>query len=268
MEIIILFIILVVAGFIIRALFNTEWRNSAQEKIDAVKKERVFWRLVNGYQGMNLDIEAIFTVHLDLKHFGTFIGSGNARSEDDEKILKLIRHRGSFGSINVLNDNLEEVDKVIIGILSHSTQQFTKAEIKKFFESRKDERLLMPAQYDKFMDFYMRFLPDQAHLKDADLWATRKKLSEVSGKLEWKTDEEKVDAETIFAIRKSEVEVGEVVGDILCGKDGDKDILRTFVTNWEHMQMLRSCVVDLAVPWHNTNLIQRFMWKIVAGIAS
>lgn len=268
MEIIILFIILVVAGFIIRALFNAEWRNSAQEKIDAVKKERVFWRLVNGYQGMNLGIEAIFTVHLDLRHFATFITSRNPRTEDEEKILKLIRHRGSFGSINVLNDNLEEVDKVIMGILSHSTQKFTKAEIKKFFESRKDERLLMPAQYDKFVDFYMRFLPDQAHLKDEDLWATRKKLNEVADKLEWKTDEEKVDAETIFAVRKSEAEVGEAVGEILYGKDDEKDILRTFIKDWEHIQMLRTCVVDLAVPWHNTNLIERFMWKIVASIAS
>jgi len=126
----------------------------------------------------------------------------------------------------------------------------------------------VPDQYDKFVDFYIRFLPDQTHLTSADLWTTRKKLNEVADKLEWKTDEEKVDAETIFAVRKSEAEIGEAVGDILCGKDGEKDILRTFITNWEHIQMLRTCVVDLAVPWHNTNLIQRFMWKIVAGIAS
>ena len=209
-----------------------------------------------------------FTVHLDLRHLATFISSGNVRSEDDEKILKLIQNRGSFGSIKILNDTLEEVDKVIAGILSHSTERYTKAETKKFFESRKDEKLFVPDQYDKFVDFYIRFLPDQTHLTSADLWTTRKKLNEVADKLEWKTDEEKVDAETIFAVRKSEAEIGEAVGDILCGKDGEKDILRTFITNWEHIQMLRTCVVDLAVPWHNTNLIQRFMWKIVAGIAS
>ena len=263
MQILLLVVLIVLAVIVLRGLFNKEWRDAAQARIDAVKKERVFWRLVRGYQGMNLGIEAIFTVHLDVRHLATFFTSDNVRSENDKKILELLNGQNSFSSIKVLNDTLEEIDKVIAGIFSHDGQLYTKGEIKKHFESRKDERLLMPDQYDKFVDFYMRFLPDHAHLKGTDLWKARKELNDVAGKLEWKTDEIKVDAETLFAVRKSEVEVGEAVGEVICGKDNEKDILKAFIKDWEHIQMLRTCVVDLVVPWHGTNLLQRWFWQIV-----
>ena len=263
MQIFLLILLIVLAVVVIRGLFNKEWRDASQAKIDAVKKERIFWGLVNGYRGMNLGVEAIFTVHLDVRHLATFITSGNARSEEDEKILKLLKGQSSFSSIKVLNDTLEEIDKVIAGIFSHDDQLYTKGEIKKLLEGRKNEQLFVPAQYDKFVDFYMRFLPDHAHLKSADLWEARKKLNDAAGKLEWKTDEIKVDAETLFAVRKSEVEVGEAVGEVICGKDNEKDILKAFIRDWEHIQMLRTCVVDLVVPWQGTNLLDRWFWRIV-----
>lgn len=263
MQILLLVLLIVLVVVVLRGLFNKEWRDASQAKVDAVKKERIFWRLVRGYQGMNLGIEAIFTVHLDTRHLATFITSGNVRSENDKKILDLLKGQNSFSSIKVLNDTLEEVDKVIAGIFSHDSQSYTKGEIKKFLENRKDEKLFVPDQYDKFIDFYMRFLPDHAHLKGADLWEARKKLNDAADKLEWKTDEVKVDAETLFAVRKSEVEVGEAVGEILCGKGEEKHILKAFINDWEHIQMLRTCVVDLVVPWHGTNLLERWFWRAV-----
>lgn len=263
MQILLLVLLIVLAVIVLRGLFNKEWRGATQAKIDAVKKERIFWRLVKGYQGMNLGIEAIFTVHLDTRHLATFITSGNVRSEEDKKVLNLLNGQTSFSSIKVLNDALEEIDKVIAGIFSHDSQSYAKGEIKRLFEGRKDEQLFVPAQYDKFVDFYMRFLPDHAHLKGADLWEARKKLNDAAGKLEWKTDEEKVDAETLFVVRKSEVEVGEAVGEILCGKGEEKHILKAFIKDWEHIQMLRTCVVDLVVPWQGTNLLERWFWRVV-----
>lgn len=95
-----------------------------------------------------------------------------------------------------------------------------------------------------------------------------KELKETVSKFEWKTDEIKEDAATIFAVRKSEVEVGEVLADVLCREDAKNGALREALMDWEHIQMLRSCAIDLFVPWHGTNLIHRFMWQIVSEIAS
>jgi hypothetical protein len=64
---------LVFAVYIIRALFNKEWREAAQAKVDSVRKERIFWQLVNGYEGMAFDIYAIFTIYLNPKLLGEFI---------------------------------------------------------------------------------------------------------------------------------------------------------------------------------------------------
>jgi hypothetical protein len=300
MTIIILLIVLVVAGFIIRALFNQEWRNSAQAKIDAVKQERIFWRLVKGQEGLMLGIEAIFTVHLDSRHLATYLGSLSdvgKRTNDDERVLKLLAKKNIFESIKPLNDAFEKADKTIQETLKTDKAVFTKADIQKIFEDHKEDRILLPDQYDRFVELYLRLLPSREPLEDkhkqtweeleekgaipkgelarvtsgkytkTDIWETRKKLEEMAGDFEWKTDEIKHDEATVFAVRKSEVEIGGVLGDVLCGKDVKNGALREALTDWEHIQMLRSCAVDLIVPWHGTNLIQRFMWTIVAEIA-
>ncbi len=266
MTIIILLLILVGAVFILRALFNAEWRNNVQAKIDGIKQERIFWRLVNGYEGIKFSINAIFTIHLDPRYFANFITIGDTRTERDKRVLKLIEGRRSFECIGILNTALEKAEQTVVGALKESNKSYTKEEVKKFFDTRKDE-LFVPEQYDKFVSFYLRFLPDHAHLKGTDIWEARKKLEEAAGKLEWRTEEEKVDGATLFAVKKSEAKVGAVVADILCGKSVTSGTLREALTDWEHIQMLRSCAVDLIVPWLGTNLIQRFMWQIVAEVA-
>jgi hypothetical protein len=267
MEIIILLIVLVLAVFVMRALFNSEWRNGAQAKVDTVKKERIFWALVNNY-GNLLTINAIFTIYLEPGHLATFIKGSSTRTDADLRVLKVLNKKDSFECIKNINSALEKADKTIVEILAKDSKSYTKADIKKFFEAHKDEHIFVPEQYDKFVSYYFHYLPDVTHLKSNDVWDTRKKLEEDAGQLEWKTEEVKVDAETLFAMKKSNVEIGEVVANILCGKEVANGALRDALTDWEHLHMLRWCIVDFVVAWHNTNLIQRFMWRVVSEFAS
>lgn len=296
MQIFLLILLIVLAVIVIRGLFSKEWRESSQTKIDALKKERIFWRLVNGYEGLMLGVDAIFTVHLDPRHLITYIGSLSdfgKRTEDDARVLKLLTKRNAFANIKPLNDALEKADKTILETLKKDGATFTKADIQKSFEDRKGNRILLPDQYDRFVELYLRLLPNREPLENKhkktweeleekgaipkgelarvtsgkytkiDIWEARKELEKTTGGFEWKTDgigEIKEDMATIFAVRKSAAEIGEVLADILCSKNSN-GILREALTDWEHIQMLRSCSVDLIFPWHGTNLIQRWFWQ-------
>lgn len=266
MQIIILFIILIVVRFIVRALFNTEWRKGAQAKVDGIKDERFFWRLVDGFDGIMLGINDIFTIHLDTRHLA--IAYDHVRTENDKRILRLLKRKKSTESLNALNDALEKSGKIIDEMLVENSKSYTKEDIKKSFETHKNERMFVLEQYDKLVSYYLDFLPDRATLKGGDIWNARKKMEDLTIGLEWKTENVRVDAETLFELRKAEVEIGEVVANILCGKDSMSGKLRDSLVDWKHIQMLRSCVVDLVMPWLNTNLINRFVWEIITEIAT
>lgn len=265
MQIITLLISLIIVRFIIRALFNAEWRKSAQAKIDGIKQERIFWRLVDGFEGIRLGINDIYMVHLDVQYLTVVFE--HMRTKDDERILALLKRKKSIESLNMLFDAREKVEKTINELFVKNGKRYAKADIERSLKIHKNEQSFVPEQYDKLVSHYLDFLPDQTTLKDVDVWNARKRLEKFVRALEWKTEDVRVEAEILFALGKSEMEIGKAVMNILCGKDSPDDKLRDSLTDLEHIKILRSCINDFVVPWINTNYIHRFMWKIIAEVA-
>lgn len=301
--IIFLVIVFILGRFLVRGLFDSAWRKKAQEKFDSIKKERIFWRLINGYDGMVFNLYWVFTIYLDPRHLATFLTSFSYREksevEEDAEIKKLISQKKGIENINTIRNAIEKREGIITQSFEKDEELFTKADIEKVFDARKDE-MLVTEQYDKFVEYYFRLLPSREPLKDehkkiwqeledkdaitpkgtlerviagkynkADIWDTRKKLEEKVGDLEWKTEEEKVDLETIFSLKKAQMEIGEVVSNLLCEDISDttkKEALKNALKEWEQLHMLSWCIIDFEVSWHGTNKIQQWMWKIVEGV--
>jgi len=267
---ILILIIIFLAIITISSLVNITWNKNAKEKINTVKKERIFWRLVNGYDGLIFDINAIFTIYLDQRHLVNFITGAKSHTKEDADILKLVKQKKDNDNIHNINDAIEKSDNDIRKIISKNQITFTNDDVKKFFKKHEEEQIVVPEQYERFVSFFLQMLRDY-NIVISDIWEARKKLEEKSAELEWKTEERRVDAETLFNLKKSEQEVGEVVCKLIrVALDNNEvvDSLRVEMERWEKLHMLRWCIVDYSFNWIGTNGLQRLMWGMLANFAS
>jgi len=263
--IIIIFLLITVVG----GLVKINWNDNAKTKLNSLRKERIFWELANGYEGIIFDIKAIFTIYLDQRLLVNFITGVKERTEDDNEILKLLNKKRDTENINVINDAIEDRNNNIVKILNANQQLITKNEVVRVFENHKEEQILVPEQYDRFVKYFLQTLRGDS-IKLTDVWDVRLKLEDNSTELEWKSDENKVEPETLFILKKSQEEVGEVVIKLLCQKISDEkttNVLRKNLEQWEKLHMLRWCIVDYSVDWIGTNGIQRTLWGILGNFA-
>lgn len=252
MEIITLLLVIVLARFTIRGLFNTEWREKAQEKIDSIKKRRWFWKLITGIgDGLVLDAEDVFRAYLDSRHLSTVFGRPVFDKEKyketlgDTKIKNLIKDKGMaydlVENMGVLNKAIDEREEIIKELLEKRTLTYTKAEVKETFAEQG-----FSEQYKRLALSYFDFLPDRGPVKEEhekiwkeleakkvlpagslkhstsdeyslnEIWQARKKLEEMSRRDEWKTEDKKVDSGVLYSLKMSQTKVGEVVALLLC----------------------------------------------------
>ena len=306
MEIITLLLVLVLTRFTIRGFFNTEWRGKAQEKIDSIKKRRVFWNLVNGFDGSVFDIDWIFTIYLDhnrVRNAPLF----SVLTEEDRKIRDLIKDNGMTydlvgENVKVLNKAIEEREEIIRDLIDKRSLTYTNAEIKKAFSEDQ-----IGEQYEKFVSIYFDLLPDRGPMPEehkriwkeledksvfpvgslkhstsdeynlTEIWEARKRLSTVVGGFEYTSEDKQVDSPTIFFLKKAQVNIGKVVANLLCEdvineKVEDtktRGILKNTLKEWEQLHMLRWCIQDFSVvAWMGTSGFQRFIWRVVESISS
>lgn len=271
MGIVFLIIILIIlAVFFTRLFLNKELHKNAQTRVADVKKERIFWRLVNGYDGMIFDVHWIFTIYLDPRHLATFLTSSSfmEKGDKDAKIKKLISQK-NFKNINVINNEIEQRQKQIKEHLDKAAISFTESEIKKEFISFKDDRIFVPEHYDKYESVYLRLLANKTP-SAFEVWEARVKFEDVSSQFEWKSEEEKLDQESIFAVKKSQREIGEVVSNLLCKQiehNAERDSLKNLLEEWEQLHMLRWCIVDYSANWIGTTGIERMMWRAAESVS-
>lgn len=269
--------VLISIAFVLDGLIKISWKNDAKEKLDSIKKERLFWRMINGYNGMYFNLCWIFRIYLDPRHLVAFLTSTVtshkpleiSKIDEDAEIKKLISQKKGIGNITILRAGIEKRESFVEHFIEKDDQTFTKPELEKIFDSKKDE-IIVTGRYDKFVEYYFRCLPKGESHKytKLDVWEARKELNEKAGDLEWKTEDEKVDAETMFSLKKAQEEIGEVVINILCkninddNKEGKSNLEKNLI-QWGQLQMLAWCIVDYSVAWNGTNRIQQFMWKVL-----
>ena len=255
--------VIVLLVVVVSGLVNISWNENARTKLDSVKRERFFWLLIGGYKGIVRDINAIFSAYLD-QNLMSYV-SGSKRTDDDE-VIKLISEKRGIENINIINDALKNRDEAVRKILTESSQTLAKAEVKKTFDAHEENQIIVAERYEELVGAYMRYLPDEP-IKLEGVWDARKQLAERVGHLEWKNGDNKVDLETMFALKKSEYEVSGVIADLLCRKVSDNSILQKNLKQIEQLEMLKWCIVDYNVGLLGTNGLQRSMWRGLANFA-
>src|SRR3989344_1023291 len=272
MDILLLILFSFLAVICMRGLFNREWHEAAQSKIDAIQRKRIFWQTLSGIEGSVFDIDAVFTIYLDPNWLPKLLLRGFGEENKDKEIKSLIRKRQGYKSINSINNALEARDEIITSIIAKNSFAFTKADIEKKFDEHEKESFSVPEQYDKFVSYFLNCLPDKSGLEKfslTDVWVGRKKLEERVRGLEYKMGvraEVRADSKTLFDLKKSQVEIGEVVLFIITEKtvnDKERSDIENALHDWEKLHMLHWCVVDYTVAWYGTNILQRGFWHFV-----
>ena len=282
-------------------LVSIPWTPEAQEKIDTARKERRFWHLVKGYNGMSFDIQWIFNIYLEPRHLSTFMTSMHKEPEDvlarEQKIKGLLTKRGNENDI-IRRLNLEILDKenTIKGILDTYVFSYTQEELSNEF-AEYGKMHFTGEQYKKLTALYLSFLPtintapwtekeiDNFELLEKilpkesmtysseelrggiNLWDARKELEEKMGELEFDTAGEQLPLGLLYSVKQADLQIGEIVRTLLCKCIPNIEVsekLKNSLTDWSHLHLLRWCLVDFSVGWIGTNSIHRFFWRAIS----
>ena len=265
--VVIFFVIVVISG-----LISVRWNDNARIKINSLKKERLFWRLVHGFDNLIFDINAIYSIYIEPRHLVNFLPNPDEkRTVSDKEILDLVKINNNVENIKAINKAIEKRDEIIEEYIVQNQQTFTGKELMDSISIYKNSQILVADQFDKLASLFQRRLLKE-NLKCNDIWEAVKGLDETVGqKLEWKNENEKIDIDTLYSLKKSNQEINKVMIDFICEKsvdNGTKEKLRNAMEQWEKLRMIRWCISDFVADQIGTNRMQHFFWDFLTNFAS
>jgi hypothetical protein len=289
-------IIVFLAVLILKGLFNSEWREKSQDKIDGIKKERIFWNLKKMWNNLGYfkdDINDIFWIYSakltgDQNYNSIFSDRMDmhmyTEKEEENKYknklnLSIVsKTKDGFANIVNLNKAIANREKFINKILTTDIKVIKLEDIVKELKKYKEDKI-------SNSDYQSR--------KDEVEMRCRKLFYEYTSKID-KSDEENKnlsDNQLIFKARESfagksfhyEGDGDKIIKDLIEVKTMqfemvdiiDKCILKKIVNDKSRKKsrrilkeltelfMLRDCVSDYTLWYMGTNGIERAMWRLI-----
>ena len=279
MELIILLLIVVLAGFLMRGLFDTKWRESSQEKIDGIKHERIFWGLMRGAYEVEHNVNDIYKLYVislikeltvgDIMMKGTSFPSYEEESDPYSLDRTVIKKKYSWiKNINRLNDSIEKEGKFIENSLGKMNLTFTDKEVRDELKLAKKQlhTIADPEQYDRLVSFFAQLIEDK--MTGVGILLSMRKLEENMSKFEYDhTGNVRVDAFGPLVI--AHMEINGIISKLLCKKIEDSEAakkLENSLKKWMQLHMLRFCIVDHSVWQVDTNVLERAFWRVVKSV--
>src|SRR3989344_6075353 len=185
MNIIILIIVLIIAGFIGRSLFDRKSREKTQDIVDGIRNEKNFWYLMK----QEINAERVFRVYVSTKNqrreiiVGDLVMNLYSKHEPnpDDLDKNVISKGDGIRIANSLNDKIKEKEKVITDILEGNHITFSESEIRKSFEKLEkysSDLVEVSKKYDRFMPAHLDSLT-KSNRTGISIW---KKLKEFADK--------------------------------------------------------------------------------------
>ena len=282
-----LILIFFIAKYISKGLFDQEWHRNAQDRIDSIKNERVFWNIMSKkFEMMCPGIDDVAKYYFNYKA-GAHGGDAFDKKVTDQDVLdkRIINRRNSpFKNINLLVAELENREKLINDLLLKNSFTFNRAEILKEFELWKEKRIyssldskLGTRLLRAFVDGETNYNPydsttvggvAKGDVTGNDIFTARKAFENISSGFKYdETGNNKIAPHEILELNMARIEMDEFITELLCKKTkNDSDKLKQALNNWEKLNMLRWCVVDFATPHLGLNGIQWAMLQLFEGV--
>ena len=281
MYIIFFIIIFVIAGFLVKGLFDPKWRANAQEKFDSLRREKKFWYLMNTEDTINdepgekntggLNVRDVFRLYVFSLARELLVGDFSRRKEIgynnlDKSIISQKAHW--VDNINLLRKKIDEKEKDIEQFFKDNEVNLTKSDIQKGFEKADEESWGFSEEMKKLVSSFLRLVEEKSD--GNQIWTAMKKFEEVSRNYEFDSAGNNIkDLNMLVSIKMGQFQILETITNLLYEKIKAKENslkLQKLLQEREQMEMLQWCLINYSVTWLNTNGIQRFGWRLANSL--
>ncbi len=264
MEIVNLVLILLLARFTWKCLFDEKYFKNIKLTIDRIKRKYWFWSLM---RQDNLDIPDIFKLYI--VNFKKKLPINNLLliheldqnniSNQESTLKKVIKQSNtSFKNFQILFSEIENREKSIEGLLKCYSFSIEKSDINRRFKKYKEDRIFWEddfiKRYDDIVSYFIQLINNNTNL--LDIWEKRKLFEDKMSKKYKFFNDEKIDF--FINTKLSQQYIGEVFTNILCEKIKDTERstqLKILISEWEKLHMLRWCIINYDDTW--------IIWKFI-----
>lgn len=259
---------------VLRGIFDRNWQIKAQYNIDSIKNSKNFWYLMS----QKINAEKVFQTYLRTRNQKDHIRVGDCSMFDfglsknelgvNDFNINTITEDDSVKIINIiLNPKIEEREKDIVGFLIENKFVFTEEEIRKAFKEyfRAHSQNVEEVQrcFDQFMETHLDYFIRCDEKTGIGIWKVLKGFSDRDYKFEFDYSGKRVDI--LNSLKLLQNDIKSFVLDLFCSKlDDEKSIkIITLFKEWQHLNMLRWCVIDFSLWEIGKNKIQISLWHCV-----
>ncbi len=274
MYLILLAISFVLAQVIARGLFDRNWRVKAQENVDSIKNEKIFWYLMS----QKVNAEKVFSAYLRTRNQKDTIRVGDCVMDEssdknnlranDLDISTIIEGDNIWVINSELNPKIEQKEKTIDDLLTENRVLFSEEEIRKSFKVYFDEHFWnideVQKNYNQFMINHLDALI-KCDKTGLGIWKVLKDFSVNEHKFEFDRWGEK-HIEFLDSLKLLQNDIKSFVIFFICEKIENPKTLKKVLTEWQQLQMLRWCVVDFSLWEIGKNKIQTSVWRLTTSL--
>jgi hypothetical protein len=270
----ILILVLALARFTVKGLFNRKWREKGQEIFDNIKNERVFWSLLDGFNGMEFDPKGVLSLYLiSLKREITNRDALYFRVSGRKPLLKNLinKKNGTINNIDLLHKAIGERDAFIKKYIVNNEVVFTDTEMQEAYGKIEDDLKSkdVPRGYQQFVREKFDAII-QGEVTGLTLWTVLKEIKNKESEFQYdKTGYKMINPYTLTSLMLTQTFINETVADLFCKRMENNDDfpkIQKALAEWRQLHILQWFVLSLTNWQKDYKEIQLLMWRIIESV--
>jgi hypothetical protein len=270
----ILILILVLARFTLKGLFNRKWREQCQDIVDNIRNEKTFWSLLDGFNSMEFDPRGVLFLYLiSLTREITNRDALLYRVSGRKPMLKNLIQKKNDAQTNLesLRKALAERDAFIKKHLSANEVVFSDTEISDSYRLIDDDLSTkdVPGPYHQFIRERFDSII-QGEITGLSIWIILKEIERKESEFQYdKTGTKMINARASLALLTAQTFLYDTVSDLLSKRLEDENDFPRFqkvLAEWRQLHILQWFINTQSNWQKDLKDSELMMWRVIAAI--
>lgn len=272
--ILILILILVLARYTLKGLFNRKWREQCQDIIDNIRNEKTFWSLLDRFNGMEFDPRGVLSLYMiSLTREITNRDAQVYQVTGRKPLLKNIINKKNEAQTNLelLRKALAERDALIKKYLSANEVIFSDTEISDAYRLIDDDLDAkdVPKPYHQLIREKFDSII-QGEITGFSIWTILKEIERKEQDFQYdKTGTKMINARASLALLTAQTFIYDTVSDLLCKRLEDESDFPKFqkvLAEWRQLHILQWFINSQSNWKRDLKDWELLMWRMIAAI--
>lgn len=270
----ILILILVLARYTLKGLFNRKWREQCQDIVDNIRNEKTFWSLLDSFNGMEFDPRGVLSLYMiSLTREITNRDAQVYQVTGRKPMLKGLVQKKNDAQTNLeqLRKALSERDAFIKYYLNANEVIFSDTEISDTYRLIDDDLGAkdVPMPYHQFIRERFNSII-QGEITGLSIWIILKEIERKEAEFQYdKTGTKMINARASLALLTAQTFIYDTVSDLLSKKlEDEKDFSRfqKVLAEWRQLHILQ-WFINAQSNWkRDLKDWELMMWRVIAAI--